>query len=343
MPKRSNDFQRFIALLHRRFADVKGTKVVESAMLPDVASGIDREVDIVIETDVGGYPIRVCIECCASRRSASIEWVDRMCGKHQTLPTSKLVLIAERGFSKAARSKAMLWQVDCVDLRHAGGADWPAFVAKHRAMRMQLAKARLVSPRIIYFDETGKKQQVDVGHDDIIHFSRPLGDHLARRLLDRSLQQMENAVLDNTPTPGEYDFWFDFEVTGFGASFVMLDGSEVRVFSLRAGVKAKSETQPLETTAYMFKDTPVVFAKAKFSETDLHVVIAEPPGQVPNIQMQETPRTPKRSKRHSRPQDVTSGHSISESLLTDPSNRAESSGTENPEVHPAPPGDQEAD
>ncbi len=51
MPKRSNDFQKLIYLIHHQLT---GEAVVtESKFLHDNAANIEREVNIVIETRVG--------------------------------------------------------------------------------------------------------------------------------------------------------------------------------------------------------------------------------------------------------------------------------------------------
>ena len=55
MPKRSNDFQKLIYLIHHQLANQ--AIVTESKFLHDGAANIDREVDIVIETQVGNYPL----------------------------------------------------------------------------------------------------------------------------------------------------------------------------------------------------------------------------------------------------------------------------------------------
>jgi hypothetical protein len=80
--------------------------VEESAMLRNRVTDQPREVDVVLTQRVGGYDVTVSIEARASDRKATVEWVERMIGKHQDLPTSSLVLISESGFTGAARELA---------------------------------------------------------------------------------------------------------------------------------------------------------------------------------------------------------------------------------------------
>ncbi len=61
-------------------------------MLESRAGG-EREVDVAISSEVAGHKVTVSVEATASRRPATVEWVERMVKKHESLPTSKLVLV----------------------------------------------------------------------------------------------------------------------------------------------------------------------------------------------------------------------------------------------------------
>jgi hypothetical protein len=100
MPKRTNLFQEVVEIIHRHMA---GDSPVEaSALLPSKSTGADREVDVVIRANTAGYEVIVAVEAIARSRKADRMWVDGMLGKHADLPTSKLVLVSEKGFTKDA-------------------------------------------------------------------------------------------------------------------------------------------------------------------------------------------------------------------------------------------------
>jgi hypothetical protein len=80
--------------------------VEESAMLTDRVTGQEREVDVVIRGNTGGHAIVVGVEATSKGRPATVEWVEQMVGKHANLPTDKLVLVAEAGFTATARERA---------------------------------------------------------------------------------------------------------------------------------------------------------------------------------------------------------------------------------------------
>jgi hypothetical protein len=105
MPKRRNLFQETVRIIYEQMVD--GSRVSESAMLLDRETGHRREVDVVISSEIADQQIIVCVEATARGRRADVAWVEGMVAKHRSLPTNKLILIAEAGFTGAARSKAV--------------------------------------------------------------------------------------------------------------------------------------------------------------------------------------------------------------------------------------------
>jgi hypothetical protein len=125
VPKRSNEFQRLIASIHHALAS-EGAIVDESRELRDRVTGAAREVDVVIESAVGDYPVFVCVECCDRSRPATVEWVEQQHGKHASLSTNKLILVSAAGFTQTAVDKAQ--QYDAV------AVEWTTVV--HRVQRL---------------------------------------------------------------------------------------------------------------------------------------------------------------------------------------------------------------
>lgn len=104
MPRRRNLFQDIVAILHTHMAGE--AEVEESAMLADRITGIEREVDVVIRSLAAGHPVTIAVEATSARRRATVEWVEQMTGKHAHLPSDKLVLVSEAGFTPKARELA---------------------------------------------------------------------------------------------------------------------------------------------------------------------------------------------------------------------------------------------
>jgi hypothetical protein len=104
VPRRSNLFQEVIVLIHHHLAGE--ATVEESAMLIQRTTEAAREVDVVLRSSVAGHEIVVAIEARATTRKADLPWVESMLAKHADLPTTKLVLVSEAGFTADARRHA---------------------------------------------------------------------------------------------------------------------------------------------------------------------------------------------------------------------------------------------
>jgi hypothetical protein len=128
LPKRSNPFQRLIySIQHQLSADAV---VSESKLLPNLRSGSLVEVDIVIEASTGGIPLTISVECTTSTsRAATVEWVREMIGKHQDLPTDKLVLVSGSGFSHEAEEIAAAHNIETVTFDEAPAYNWSSLIA----------------------------------------------------------------------------------------------------------------------------------------------------------------------------------------------------------------------
>ena len=74
MPARSTSFQRLVTLLSSCLAE--DAEVQESAMLQDMDTGNEREVDILISTNQAGYKVRIGIEVVERKRAMDVTWVE---------------------------------------------------------------------------------------------------------------------------------------------------------------------------------------------------------------------------------------------------------------------------
>jgi hypothetical protein len=86
----------------RQHSAQPGVTVTESKFLHDASLGIDREVDIVVEGSFDGDPVVTSIEVTEVGRSATVEWAERLIGKHRSLPTNRLMLVSKSGFTSSA-------------------------------------------------------------------------------------------------------------------------------------------------------------------------------------------------------------------------------------------------
>lgn len=113
MPRRTNDFQELITLLVQTIGE---DRAIPSAMVRSKVPGVrKREVDIRVQAEVDGLPVYIGIEVSESKsRRKTVEWVERMYGKHEHLSTSKLVLVSSSGFTKDALKLAAYYHIKAI-------------------------------------------------------------------------------------------------------------------------------------------------------------------------------------------------------------------------------------
>jgi Restriction endonuclease len=104
MPKRSNEFQRLVAMLTALSSE--GATVHESVEVMEIASKASREVDVVAVGTVAGHQSIVCIECRDWKRPQDVQWVEQARTKFDDLGANVRVLVSSSGFTKLALKKA---------------------------------------------------------------------------------------------------------------------------------------------------------------------------------------------------------------------------------------------
>src|SRR5690349_360416 len=111
MPPRATPFQR---LVHHIQAQLAPTSLVqESAMLRHRLTEEEREVDVLITSQIGEHTLHVAVECIEHARPATVTWVEQQAAKHQHLSTNKLVLVSLAGFTEQALVLAERLGVEC--------------------------------------------------------------------------------------------------------------------------------------------------------------------------------------------------------------------------------------
>jgi|GEM_PF-1911813 len=111
MPRRSNEFQRLIAVIQSHLDP--GASIEEFALLEDRVTLTKREVDVCVTGSVAKQAVIVSVECRDRGRPADVTWVDEMNCKHSRLATSLLVLVSHSGFTPEAVRVA-----DAHNIRH---------------------------------------------------------------------------------------------------------------------------------------------------------------------------------------------------------------------------------
>jgi hypothetical protein len=124
MPKRSNEFQRLVALL--TMLKSEGATVHESVEVMEIVSQEPREVDVVAFGNVAGHQSIVCIECRDWKRPQDVQWVEQARTKFDDVGANVRVLFSSSGFTKSALAKAARYGIKTIT----PGEATPEFVGK---------------------------------------------------------------------------------------------------------------------------------------------------------------------------------------------------------------------
>lgn len=136
MPKQSDPFQTLVAQIQQHTGLHTGLAVEESKMLLNASTGKQREVDIVVQGAINGVEIVISFECCKLGRRPGSPWVEGMIGKHRHLPTHRLILVSESGFTKPALlSVDNEKDVEAVSFEDAADVDWGAYADRFASLR----------------------------------------------------------------------------------------------------------------------------------------------------------------------------------------------------------------
>lgn len=203
MPRRTNTFQQVIHAIEYSVAG--NAKVSESKELPSTIPRVkkDREVDIVIESEVAGHPIVVGVECTRTKRPANVEWVEHMAKKHEHLPTNMLVLVSGGGYSHDALAAAKHYKVEVLTVDEAMVVDWTTIAGgKFQRVYVALPQVWPVGGEIVYADyypadELPEVTPADVLSDDKGH-AETIGQLAERLSRDPSVTEHVLTKLDST-------------------------------------------------------------------------------------------------------------------------------------------------
>jgi hypothetical protein len=128
MGKRSNEFQKLVHYIYSKIS--APFKASESAMVRENGTGVEREIDILIEGAIAGIEVRIAVECRDRSRTDTIEWIDHLIGKYARLKVNKIVAVSSQGFSKDAERKAAEHGISLLKTEDAENVDWAKEIAR---------------------------------------------------------------------------------------------------------------------------------------------------------------------------------------------------------------------
>lgn len=91
--------------LQRRFSG-PNARVVPNIHLLGIKSGRQRQIDILVEINVGGSCLKIAFDCKCYKRKVNVNDVERFLGMLDDVRVSKGVLVTTKGYSKTALKRA---------------------------------------------------------------------------------------------------------------------------------------------------------------------------------------------------------------------------------------------
>ena len=286
MPKRSNEFQDLITLVERALAPI-GAQVYPSEELVDRLTGAKREVDIVIRHTVGTHRVTISVECTAEARPASVQWVDRLAGTHQSLPTDKLILVSSAGFSKEATAKSQALGIDTYTLADASTLDWASVV--HR-----VPEFRLVSFMVPYVTRAtvvlrGDSVELEVPSDtdfSVIPLYNADGKLVGtpREIVNKWIRapNLVRVAEERAFTDAGTILLFEVRMKQ-GVEIELFDGRRLPVHSIQVEAKCRKEEQTMELNKVAYGDAALTFGSSSSFSHPVDVVMAQRPSEQAKI------------------------------------------------------------
>ena len=282
MPKRKNAFQDLIAEIHEQMAAPH--RVCESDMLVDRVSGQEREVDIVIRTALAGYEFVLSVECTACGRPASVEWVEQMYCKHSNLPTHKLVLVSNAGFTASALDKAKFLGIECHSLDSANKVEWTKYVDRHSSIFLAAIDTVIVvapSSPTYKLESSYKGIPMDTLFLDAQGKFRATAEDIAHAILAKD--SLTAATINKIDSDG--GGWEILIPMQSGVRMRLPNGDEHEVHKLKVAVLANPLMMRFEMEQAAFRDAQIAYGSSSNDKGAFLVTILEAKGRSVNAQV----------------------------------------------------------
>ncbi len=195
------------------------------------------------------------VECNARARRATIEWVEQMIKKHESLPTDKLVLVSKAGFTKSALGKAKALNVDALTISEASATDWTTrlpsvqldmLVPKLKSVHVDLCGQSLSDEQRAAVRDARLRDRGGVDHGSLYDFvgAWVSGSEMTESLRARVPSGHSGQVDTDVPLPP-------------GAQLVFEDGTTRPIGRIRATAICERQVSDVPMTAAAYGTAPV--------------------------------------------------------------------------------------
>jgi Restriction endonuclease len=127
------EFEKLAANIQKQLAP--GARVSSNVRLLGKRTGIERQIDILVEQTVGQYSIRIVIDCKDYQDTVDVKDIETFMGMVEDVGANKGAIIAASGFSSTAKQRAKDAGIDLYRLVDTQSTKWGAYVSIPVVMR----------------------------------------------------------------------------------------------------------------------------------------------------------------------------------------------------------------
>ena len=198
-----------------------------------------------------------------------------MRAKHDNLPTDKLILVSESGFSGPAKRKAQFYGIETLTIEEACEADWPLIAALEETGVFKVTTMNFDIAAVCQLDN-GTVEQIPVPTQ--ASFPTPTGpmtmDTFVRSILERD--EVREVVRANLTGSHEHNFWLSYTEPN-GLWKFDNDGKTGQIEELRIGLKVLQVASPVRFAVGKFRSVPFVSGTSALAAAPLQFVLARNP------------------------------------------------------------------
>jgi len=129
MPQRTNSFQELVSLVQKALVP-SGAIVTDSALVNVPGMIGPREIDVLIESAIGPYHMKIAVEAKDHRRKLDSTQFEALIGKYFVeggVKVNKVVIVTHNGFYQPVIDRAKKLGVELLTLSEATNVDWGKF------------------------------------------------------------------------------------------------------------------------------------------------------------------------------------------------------------------------
>jgi hypothetical protein len=126
-PENWQEFEKLATRIQQELAP--NARVVRNAKLLGKRTGIERQIDILVDQVIGQYPIRIVIDCKDYSSPVDVKGVEEFMGMVEDVGANKGAMVAARGFTETAKKRAKDAGIDVYRLVDTESKKWSAYVS----------------------------------------------------------------------------------------------------------------------------------------------------------------------------------------------------------------------